>query len=215
MAEIVLVRHGQANSGAIDESSYDQLSDLGHRQARLLGAHMVATNPHFDHVICGDMRRHKETAREMGYAPRLDRRWNELDYFSLSRALEAKTGLPYPGGGGGFFTHLDYVFSHWRANSLDGVPETYAAFETRVVEALHAVAHQGGRSLVVTSAGVIAIVVTYVLGLGHTGQIKIIFQTSNTSVHRIEWVQNTFYIAEFGTTPHLDQPDRWGSRTFY
>ena len=37
MGEVVLVRHGQANSGATDEESYDRLSDLGHQQARWLG----------------------------------------------------------------------------------------------------------------------------------------------------------------------------------
>ena len=31
--EIILIRHGQANTGAKDEESYDQLSDTGHQQA--------------------------------------------------------------------------------------------------------------------------------------------------------------------------------------
>ena len=67
MAELILVRHGQANSHATDEASYDKLSDLGHTQARWLGEHMRATNPHFDHVITGTLRRQKETAVGMGY----------------------------------------------------------------------------------------------------------------------------------------------------
>ena len=37
MGEIILVRHGQANSAANDEEGYDRLSDLGHQQAKWLG----------------------------------------------------------------------------------------------------------------------------------------------------------------------------------
>jgi phosphohistidine phosphatase SixA len=37
MGELVLIRHGQANSAANDEDGYDRLSDLGHQQARWLG----------------------------------------------------------------------------------------------------------------------------------------------------------------------------------
>ena len=37
MSHITLIRHGQANSQARDEASYDRLSDLGHQQAAWLG----------------------------------------------------------------------------------------------------------------------------------------------------------------------------------
>ena len=36
MSELHLVRHAQASFGS---DNYDQLSDLGHRQSRLLGGH--------------------------------------------------------------------------------------------------------------------------------------------------------------------------------
>ena len=56
MTEIVLVRHGQANNTATDEAGYDRLSPLGLQQADWLGAHMRATNPHFDRVITGTLK---------------------------------------------------------------------------------------------------------------------------------------------------------------
>ena len=37
MGEIVLIRHGQANSHATTEEDYDRLSPLGHDQARWVG----------------------------------------------------------------------------------------------------------------------------------------------------------------------------------
>ena len=67
MTEIILVRHGQANSHAKDEASYDRLSDLGRQQATWLGDHMRRTNPHFDHVVTGTLTRQADTARAMGF----------------------------------------------------------------------------------------------------------------------------------------------------
>ena len=88
MSEIILVRHGQANSHATDEASYDRLSDLGRAQAGWLGAHLRATNPHFDRVLTGTLTRQADTARAMGYDITVqDPRLNELSYFALAHAL--------------------------------------------------------------------------------------------------------------------------------
>ena len=38
MGEIILIRHGQANSAASDEETYDRLSQLGHQQVEAVGA---------------------------------------------------------------------------------------------------------------------------------------------------------------------------------
>ena len=62
MGEIILVRHGQANSHATNEAEYDRLSDRGHRQAELLGAWFRDHGYAFDHVWSGTLRRHRETA---------------------------------------------------------------------------------------------------------------------------------------------------------
>jgi len=181
-----------------------------------LGEHLSATNGHFDNVICGDMRRHRETAAGIGFdSPQVDARWNELSYFALSEALERKTGAPHPGDTGGFIAHVDEVFSHWKADGLDNVPETYANFDARVTAALEDAAQLGGRSLVVTSTGVIAMVLRHVLDLSHRGHMKMIVQTANTSLHRVERLHDTFYVAEYGATPHLDTPERRSARTHY
>ncbi|MFT6945427.1 MAG: broad specificity phosphatase PhoE, partial [Yoonia sp.] len=89
MGEIILVRHGQANSGATDEESYDKLSDLGHQQARWLGDYLRDREAPFDKVISGSLRRHRETATGIGYDdPQIDPRLNEMDYFNLGQALQ-------------------------------------------------------------------------------------------------------------------------------
>lgn len=58
MANLYLVRHGQAGFGKMN---YDQLSDLGHQQAELVGHSLLARQLEAGKVVHGDMRRHRET----------------------------------------------------------------------------------------------------------------------------------------------------------
>lgn len=85
LSTIYLFRHGQA--GLRDD--YDRLSDLGHEQARRLGAFLTAEGLRFDRVIVGGLRRQRETAEAVlsaldsaGLAPAAvdhDPCWNEFD----------------------------------------------------------------------------------------------------------------------------------------
>jgi broad specificity phosphatase PhoE len=77
---VYFFRHGQAGS----RDDYDRLSELGHEQATLLGAHVAREGWRFDRVLCGGLRRQQETAaaviRQANLdAPVLDTRWNEFD----------------------------------------------------------------------------------------------------------------------------------------
>ncbi|HJV74342.1 MAG TPA: phosphoglycerate mutase family protein, partial [Noviherbaspirillum sp.] len=58
MGQIYLVRHGQASFGS---ANYDQLSELGLEQARLLGEWFANSRQQFHRVVTGDMRRHRQT----------------------------------------------------------------------------------------------------------------------------------------------------------
>src|SRR5215471_3539232 len=59
MGQIYLVRHGQASFGAAD---YDQLSELGVEQARVLGKWFAQCGTQFSRAITGNLKRHKQTA---------------------------------------------------------------------------------------------------------------------------------------------------------
>ncbi|MCO4825091.1 MAG: phosphoglycerate mutase family protein [Amylibacter sp.] len=90
MTTITMVRHGQAQTGAKDEASYDKLSDLGHQQAGWLGEHWAKMGG-FDRVVSGTMRRQIETGRSMALDSVTydqDARLNEMDYFGLAAFLE-------------------------------------------------------------------------------------------------------------------------------
>ena len=58
MANLFLVRHGQASFGADD---YDRLSPTGHEQSRLLGEYLAERGIRPDRVMTGSLRRHRET----------------------------------------------------------------------------------------------------------------------------------------------------------
>ena len=58
MAEVIVVRHGQA---AFATDDYDRLTEVGWEQSRLLGEHFASAEQHFDAVFTGTMRRHRET----------------------------------------------------------------------------------------------------------------------------------------------------------
>ena len=93
LSRVYLVRHGQAGT----RKAYDSLSDLGRRQARMLGEYFVAEKIHFAAAYSGALVRQEETAAEVRAAyreagvcfPEIVREpgWNEFDLAHVYRAL--------------------------------------------------------------------------------------------------------------------------------
>jgi len=215
LAEIILVRHGQANRHATDEAGYDRLSPLGVQQAEWLGAHFGQTNPHFDHVITGTLHRQTGTATAMGYPiTAQDDRLNELSYFAIAQAAETRHGIPAPVDANEYAKYLPEVMGHWARGNLDDVPESFDQFTGRITGLLDEVAQLKGRTLVVTSGGVIGLVMRHTLGLDIPGMSKIMLRVMNSSLHRMEHVHDMLMLGTFNATPHLDLPDRAHARTF-
>lgn len=214
MGEILFVRHGQANSGAKDEDSYDKLSDLGHQQARWLGEYLNRRETPFDKVISGSLRRHRETATGMGFGdPMIDPRLNEMDYFNLGRALHDVHGVPMPGPDQ-FAAHIPQVMEAWHRAEIQGV-ETFASFEERVTGVLQEAAQPGVRVLCVTSGGVIGMIMRHLLRLDPTRLAHVLLPIMNTSLHRVHVIPQGPILASFNAVPHLDHPDRASAVTHY
>ncbi|HEV2707112.1 MAG TPA: histidine phosphatase family protein [Pyrinomonadaceae bacterium] len=93
MSNIYFIRHGQAGT----RDSYDSLSDLGRRQARLLGEYFVSQGIEFASVYAGALMRQQQTAVEVGGAYRdaglpfpdltLDAGWDEFDFHHIYREI--------------------------------------------------------------------------------------------------------------------------------
>lgn len=216
MGEITLVRHGQANSAAKDDDSYDRLSDLGRRQSAWLGEHLRAHEPAFDSVHIGTLRRHRQTAEAMGNlgaAPSADARLNEMDYFTLGRALQDRHGVPMPDPED-FAPHAAQVMEAWHRAEIMGC-ESFAAFESRVTGVLAEAAQPGRRVLCVTSGGVIGMIVRHLLDLDPRRMAHVLTPILNSSVHRVQVTPHGTLLSGFNATPHLDAPGRAHARTTY
>ncbi|MFP4274612.1 MAG: histidine phosphatase family protein [Paracoccaceae bacterium] len=217
MGEIILIRHGQANSAANDEHGYDKLSPLGHQQAQWLGDYLRDVDAQFDSILVGSLRRHRETQAglgELGIAPVEDDRLNEMDYFNLSQAFRDARSVPGPTADEEFAGHITAVMEAWHAAEIMG-NETFSEFELRVTDVLHEAARPGRRVLCVTSGGVIGMMLRAMLGLDTRQFARILLPIFNSSMHRIQVTDHGTVLAGFNAVPHLDRPDRAHARTHY
>ncbi|BBH18645.1 fructose 2,6-bisphosphatase [Nocardioides baekrokdamisoli] len=157
---MLLVRHGQASFGAAD---YDALSDLGHEQARILGAALKARGVRPDRIVRGRMRRHDETAAGIldglggGPEPTIDEGWNEFDFLKV---LAVHPIAPEPDlDHAGFQRFFEDATGRWISGGYDHeYDESFGQFTGRVDEALDRAAVASGVTVVVTSGGPIGVV---------------------------------------------------------
>ncbi|HYM74816.1 MAG TPA: histidine phosphatase family protein [Candidatus Dormibacteraeota bacterium] len=93
MSTVYLVRHGQAGT----RDAYDSLSELGQRQARLLGEHFISQGIRFASAYAGALTRQQQTAEQIRavYAGagvafptvRVDSGWDEFDLGRVYREI--------------------------------------------------------------------------------------------------------------------------------
>ena len=225
-SELFLVRHAQASFGS---ANYDRLSELGHRQARWLGEHFRARELAFDRVICGHMVRHRETVEGIFQGlgqdleePHLDSCWNEFDFDAIVRgyldahpdqrpATNASTA--------GFSRLLRNALQAWTEDRLPGpLPERWRQFEERVRQGLASVTAQPGdgrRILLVSSGGAIATALSQVLQAPASAMVQMNLQLRNSSVSHLYFNARAVHFSGFNHVPHLEQPDRARSVTYY
>ncbi|MGB0660481.1 MAG: histidine phosphatase family protein [Mangrovicoccus sp.] len=216
MGDVYLVRHGQAQTGATDEAGYDRLSPLGHQQAEWLGAYLRETSDKFDRVICGGMRRQRETAEGLDLGPEIetDPRFKEIDYFTLAREMETRHDLAFPMSAEAFAAHVPPTFEAWQSGELIDAPESFSFFEDRIRQSLFDLAQSEERVLVVTSGGPIAMAMRILLDLGLVPMTRMLLATRNTSVHKVIRGGSRLHLSQFGAVPHLEHPDRAHARTY-
>ncbi len=219
MAELILVRHGQASFGADD---YDKLSELGWRQSRWLGEYFAERGAAFDRVLRGSMRRHAETLQGIaeGMGKPLeggeDARLNEYDSYSLLRSHLKGGAMPKSDDRREHFRILREAMYQWCDGTLAGAPhEPFAEFRSRVLAAL-AAARSGSarRVLVVSSGGPISTILAEVLGMPMRGVVDLNLQTRNTGITELQAGASRVHCVSFNNVPHLDRPERAGALTY-
>lgn len=217
MAELYLVRHGQASFGA---DNYDELSPSGRTQSGWLGEYFAQANLRFDRVVIGTMQRHRQTADAILAAmggPQIelaqDAGLNEYDFEALFAAVGDEglpAGLSATSSKKDFFKGLRHVLQLWADDRLPGaVPETWQQFQTRVQRARSAIQRAGGRRvLVVSSGGPIAVTAQQVLQAPAASAIALNLQIRNSSVCQYVFNDDAMSLVSFNSVPHLEHAER-------
>jgi broad specificity phosphatase PhoE len=214
MGTLYLVRHGQASFGADD---YDQLSELGQRQSVRLGEYFAERGIHFDGLIAGTLRRHKQTLE--GILGGMNQGGEHLAWDGLNEYdSEAVIATVHPGKlekptSPELYRHhfrlLRDGLAQWMAGAAAprGMP-SYADFVAGVRSALDHVRekHHGQNVLVVTSGGPIATALGCVLGTPAQTTIELNLRIRNTSVTEFAFTPRRHMLVGFNAIPHLDAP---------
>jgi broad specificity phosphatase PhoE len=222
MAELFLIRHGQASFGA---ANYDKLSPVGEEQARLLGRWWRQCGLICDRVVHGRPERQRETARlcldeSGGPAPN---RWEELDGFGefdhetvIARhepAFADKAVLQRFLAGAAeprraYQTMFAAAVARWTGGRYDGdYREPWPAFRARVSGALQQViAGPARRVAVFTSGGPITAVLQEVLALPDAASFGLNWPLVNSGVTRLRFSARAgaLTLATYNAHPHID-----------
>ena len=213
MALVYLLRHGQASFGADD---YDVLSERGLRQSEVLGAELARRGVVPTRVWSGTLRRQRDTAAAclaaagVELAVTEDERWNEYDHLALVRE---RTGVGAGNGMSGsppspreFQRLLDDALIDWLgAAGTDSAG--FGAFADGSAAALAEVVGSlgsGGVALVFTSGGVIAAVVTRLLGLPPDGFVAVNRVSVNAAITKIVHGRSGTSLLSFNDHGHFD-----------
>lgn len=216
MATFYLLRHGQASFAAKD---YDQLSDLGMEQSRVLGQHLRDRVPAIDHVLSGSMRRHRQTAEHclqslgMETRPAEDAGFDEYDHREILAGLFEPERLAEQVRAAadrklGFETLFTQAMQRWQSGAHDAsYRESWTAFRKRCLGAIAGMQVQaaaGSTSLVFTSGGVISAIVQALLGLPDAEFPRLNWLIVNASVTKLVTVRGELRMSSFNEHAHFE-----------
>lgn len=208
MAELLVIRHGQASFGA---ENYDVLSDLGRAQSRAAGDWLRTIGWTPDRVITGTLNRQIDTATEMGFAPEREEHagLNEYDFASLleSRFTDGVPDMVKGDRKTHFRTLRETVFA-WQRDEIANPYETWDAFTARVEAARAFVVDTSAKKvLVISSGGVIGQLTAASLDAPAQHMMNLNLQIKNAAMTRFVFSGSLFSLNEFNATPHYATPD--------
>jgi broad specificity phosphatase PhoE len=220
MGVVYLIRHGQASFG---RSNYDELSDTGYRQARVLGAAMRARVRGVDAVVTGTMRRHRQTAEAcvaaMGipFVARETPGFNELDHQEVIVRYEPRyadpllmtTDLATSGDPLRAFQDLfERAVLRWIAGQHDAeYSESWPAFRARSLAALSDLVGTLGPSktaLVFTSGGPITAICQTLLQIPDAHAFRLSWTLANCAVTKVIYGQRGLHLSTVNEHAHFE-----------
>jgi broad specificity phosphatase PhoE len=214
VAELIIIRHGQASFGA---ANYDKLSDLGHVQSGLVGQALKTRGWTPDRIVIGGQVRHRETLNGIGFSDaEVDAGFNEYDFHDL---LVARYDGDVPnlvlGDRKTHFRTLRETVFEWQAGGLPNAAESWLDFTTRIENAVtHATRDGAERILVVSSGGVIGQITADTVGGPAKMMMTLNLQIKNTAINKFIVSGAKRFLHEFNATPHLDTPENGDKLTY-
>lgn len=223
MTRIYLIRHAQASIGG---SNYDQLSELGKKQSKIVANHLKKLAIRFDVVCAGEMERQKETARPLveslsgvdGAKLIILPEFNEYDAHSIIgyQIPELTEEDPeYARAVKNLFTDgkaLAMVFKkamlRWMTGErrIPGV-ESWPEFVRRVQSGIDRVSSEWGANSTVavfTSGGAISVSMQKALNLGDEQTLVLPLWTINTGITLYHMVEDRLSLSYFNSIAHLE-----------
>lgn len=226
MGQIYLVRHGQASFGSLD---YDQLSDLGAEQSRILGGWFASSGIQFSRVVTGGMKRHRQTAEACCAALPVpaaeewltDAGFNEYDHDDvLSRC---RPGFDEPGAIRQFIAKskvpqetflqiFEESMQRWMGGQHDDeYRESWPVFRARCLAALQRVAEAaepGSNVVVFTSGGTIATLCQPLLSYPDQQVAALTWNLVNSSATKLLNRSGRVSLSTLNSHVHLEQVGR-------
>ncbi|HTA64680.1 MAG TPA: histidine phosphatase family protein [Xanthomonadaceae bacterium] len=218
MADIVLIRHGQASFGAAD---YDRLSAIGEEQSRRLGRWFRQTGQSPDAIATGSLRRHLRTAELCMEAAGLDATrialagLDEMDHEEV--LARHRPDLAAPGALAAEMMHADDPHRAFQRLYLDAVTRwvcgkfdsdytrSWNTFRTDVMQALQELAAlDAGTVWVFTSGGPIAVIANALVGAPVEQTFALAWPLVNTSITRISADAKRSRLISYNGWPHLE-----------
>lgn len=220
MANLLIIRHGQASFGA---DNYDQLSTLGQHQADLTGEFLSQSGVQLSAAFSGDLSRQRETGErilaQLDDAPSLviDPRFNEVqtdEQVAVMTPLLCEQDPRFAAlmadmnkDSKSFQKIIETVFNYWVSPNCQvaGI-QSWRAYSEGVVSAFESVrasAESGSTSAIFTSGGTIATLVGHVLGLSADRVYEFYEPVFNCSITRLIFNARKCSLSTFNDVSHL------------
>ena len=213
MTTIHLVRHGQASFGKED---YDNLSEIGLKQAFLLGQHFKTLNLNFDKIFVGTLKRQIQTYKQIikSYDKSIDHEstplLNEYDVKSVLMGFVNGRSLTKDELHDKkiHFNLLRNAVTAWSENKVfNDISETWNEFDGRAQKFLNITNKNKYKSksiLVVSSGGTISMILKQILSLPSSQFVNFHFQIFNSSYSQIKINDFGMSLSLFNSIAHLD-----------
>ncbi|MCC5815976.1 MAG: histidine phosphatase family protein [Leptospira sp.] len=232
MGLIYLLRHGQADSLG---TNYDQLTELGHLQAKRAGEYFRRMRIEFDYVASGTLKRQIQTLQgilnpiqEEGICtpePAIHEELNEFEgamwkqiainigeqdpeYGKLLKRYKELQEASDPKCRKLFMGLIQRILKEWvEGGHTDVFP--FDTYHETVIDILKRIPQDAGSVLLTSSATPVAIMAGYSLGLPKEDYLPLMKVISNTSYNVFQWENGKFSPVTINSYPHIQDPDEF------